>query len=65
MYLKLEEAEKHIGKSVPVTIDRYVFLDATGLAFWSRLRLAVSLLLTPITVLLKGRSIGVRPRVKE
>ena len=52
-----------MGSSKPT----WTWMDSTTQPFWIRCKLAVSLLLTPITIVLIGRSIRVRlpeePRV--
>lgn len=47
---------------VSASMERFTFLDATPLVFWSRVRLVLVVLLTPITILWMGRSIAIRPK---
>lgn len=49
---------------ISASIEKFTFLDATPLVFWSRVRLALVVLLTPITILWMGRSITIRPKQK-
>lgn len=44
------------------TVERFIFIDATKLTLASRLKLAMSIALTPITLVFLGRSIAVHPK---
>lgn len=49
--------------SITITGVRFCFLSATTQPFGVRLKLALSILLTPLTLLVIGRSIRVRGKL--
>ena len=54
--------QRRVGRESLPAVTSIIYVDARSLGRLARLRLALAILLTPITVALFGRSIRVRTR---